>query len=487
MVRRSWRHVALGIALLALIVLIGTIGYMLLGFGALDATYQTVTTITTVGFREVEPLSSAGKVFTIVLILAGVGTALYTLTVGLELLVEGHFGLAMERRRMDKQIASFRGHVIVCGWGRVGKAIARELAHRREAGRDHRQRPRSTLLCSWVSVHRGGCLRRRRAPRGGHRTCVGARRGGGDRRGQPRHHPVGHALQPDLFIVARAREETSAAKLERAGANRVVNPQEIGGARMAAFLVQPHVTEFLDVVMHDREMELRLEELEIAADSPLAHITVGQAHVRDQTGALILAIRDPDGGFITSPGASTRWSPATCSSRSARRASSPRWKRRRAARERRRDRNRDRRADDRRREAVVPRRRCAVLGGPHLPRHRRLPPKPVLRGSRRTARTPGLRVLRRTPRASSSTGDVLPGDHGPRRDVGPRSRGADRRGDRPGAAGDRRHALRRRVRQRAAPPRVGSGAGDVRRGSPPRRRDRCRAHPRRAAPRDGDA
>ena len=125
MVRRSWRHVALGIALLALIVVIGTIGYVVLGFGVLDATYQTVTTITTVGFREVEPLDSAGKVFTIVLILAGVGTALYTLTVGLELLVEGHFGLAMERRRMDKQIASFRGHVIVCGWGRVGKAIAR--------------------------------------------------------------------------------------------------------------------------------------------------------------------------------------------------------------------------------------------------------------------------------------------------------------------------------------------------------------------------
>ncbi len=309
MVRRSWRHVALGIALLALIVLIGTIGYMLLGFGALDATYQTVTTITTVGFREVEPLSSAGKVFTIVLILAGVGTALYTLTVGLELLVEGHFGLAMERRRMDKQIASFRGHVIVCGWGRVGKAIARELAIAekpvviidsdparlssvrgypyiegdasdddvlREAGIEH-----ASALVAAVATDAGNLV----------------------------ITLSGRALQPDLFIVARAREETSAAKLERAGANRVVNPQEIGGARMAAFLVQPHVTEFLDVVMHDREMELRLEELEIAANSPLAHITVGQAHVRDQTGALILAIRDPDGGFITSPGASTAMEP----------------------------------------------------------------------------------------------------------------------------------------------------------------------------------
>ena len=104
---------------------------MLLGFGVLDATYQTVTTITTVGFREVEPLDGAGQVFTIVLILAGVGTALYTLTVGLELIVEGHLGAVMERRRMDKRIDGLRNHVILCGWGRVGRAIAKELGDAR--------------------------------------------------------------------------------------------------------------------------------------------------------------------------------------------------------------------------------------------------------------------------------------------------------------------------------------------------------------------
>jgi voltage-gated potassium channel len=309
MVRRSWRHVALGIALLALIVVIGTIGYMLLGFGGLDATYQTVTTITTVGFREVEPLSSAGKVFTIVLILAGVGTALYTLTVGLELLVEGHFGLAMERRRMDKQIASFRGHVIVCGWGRVGKAIARELATARKPLVIIDSDPARLSGVSGLPYIVGDAsdddvLREAGIERASALVAAVATDAG---------NLVitlsGRALQPDLFIVARAREETSAAKLERAGANRVVNPQEIGGARMAAFLVQPHVTEFLDVVMHDREMELRLEELEIAADSPLANITVGEAHVRDRTGALILAIRDANGGFITSPGATTVMEP----------------------------------------------------------------------------------------------------------------------------------------------------------------------------------
>ena len=95
LMRRS-HHVVLGFVALAGVVVIGTVGYVVLGFGVLDALYQTVTTITTVGFRELEPLNGSGQIFTIVLIMAGVGTALYTLTMVLELLVEGHVGEAME-------------------------------------------------------------------------------------------------------------------------------------------------------------------------------------------------------------------------------------------------------------------------------------------------------------------------------------------------------------------------------------------------------
>src|SRR5580765_1393077 len=102
---RRWRHLLVAVVTLGGVIVAGSVGYVFLGFGVLDAVYQTVTTITTVGFREVEPLDGPGKVFTIVLILAGVGTALYTLTVLLELLVEGHLGHAMEKRRMDKRIA----------------------------------------------------------------------------------------------------------------------------------------------------------------------------------------------------------------------------------------------------------------------------------------------------------------------------------------------------------------------------------------------
>ena len=118
------------LALLAVlgVVVAGSIGYLVLGFSLLDAVYQTVTTITTVGFREVHPLGVAGKIFTITLIVVGVGTALYAFSVVLESLVEGHLRQHFERRRMERSIARISGHTIVCGWGRVGRAVAGYLA-----------------------------------------------------------------------------------------------------------------------------------------------------------------------------------------------------------------------------------------------------------------------------------------------------------------------------------------------------------------------
>src|SRR5664279_2772977 len=116
-------------ALIALFVVIltGTIGYSVLGFSLLDALYQTVTTVTTVGFREVQPLSPIGKIFTIGLILAGVGTVLYAFGVVLEAVVEGNLLQHMEARKMDRAISRMHGHVIICGWGRVGQASAAHL------------------------------------------------------------------------------------------------------------------------------------------------------------------------------------------------------------------------------------------------------------------------------------------------------------------------------------------------------------------------
>lgn len=301
----EWRRLRLALAVLAAVMLIGTIGYLVLGFTLLDAAYQTVTTVTTVGFREVQPLSTAGKVFTIVLILLGVGTALYALGVLIQTLIEGELHDVFGRRRMESRIAALQDHVIVCGWGRVGRAIAKDVAESGAPlvvidaeGERLESSPYPTVVGDATDddvLRRAGLARARAlvaaldSDAGNLFVTLSAR-----------------ALRPDLFIVARVRVDDSVEKMQRAGADRTVNPQSIGGARMAAFVLQPHVTEFLDVVMHDRDIEFRLEEVTVPPTSSIAGHTLREAQIRELTGALVLAVRDEYGVFSTNPSPDSR-------------------------------------------------------------------------------------------------------------------------------------------------------------------------------------
>jgi voltage-gated potassium channel len=282
---------------------VGTAGYMLLGFRFLDALYQTVTTVTTVGFREVEPLGPAGQVFTILLILVGVGTALYALGAVLEGFIEGDVRTHLGRRRMDRVISRTSGHVIVCGWGRAGSAsrqylrgtgltiVAVDRDPARLAGVDELNVlgdvtddkvlvaagiDRAYALITALDTDADNVF-----------VTLSAR-----------------ALRPDMVIVARARDESSMDKLVRAGADRVVNPQLMGGRRMAAFALQPHVADFFDVVMHDDELDYRLEQIEIEPDS-LQDRTLRDLALHKRTGALLLALRTPDGRFLANPDQAT--------------------------------------------------------------------------------------------------------------------------------------------------------------------------------------
>jgi voltage-gated potassium channel len=277
---------------LAVVTLVGTVGYLLLGFTLLEALYQTVTTVATVGFREVHPLSPAGQVFTMVLIVVGVGAVLYNLSVIFEAVTEGHLRAHLERRRMDRDIASMRDHVIVCGCGRVGRAAAEFLAGTglrvvvvdNDPARLEGLGPGFAHLCGDVTddaVLRAAGIEHARALIATLDTdadtvyvTLSAR-----------------ALRPDLVIVARARTSDSKTKLELAGATRAINPQRIGGRRMAVFALQPDVAEFLDVVMHDEDLDFRIVQVEVRDGSPLVGRTVGQLDIQERTGALLLALR----------------------------------------------------------------------------------------------------------------------------------------------------------------------------------------------------
>ena len=277
----------------------GTIGYLLLGLSFLDALYQSVTTVTTVGFREVAEPTAGFRIFTIVLVLLGVGSALYALGVVLEALVEGAIAQRFGRRRMDRELAEVRDHVIVCGWGRVGRSIAGALASGPPVVVVDRD-PERIATVGGLAVH-GDATDETvlgRAGIGRARALVAALNTDAD---NVYVTLCARRLRPELFIVARARVDTAETLLVQAGADRVVNPQAIGGHRMAALVAQPHVADFLDVAMHDAGLEFRLAELTVAPDSNVVGQSLRDAHLRDATGALVLAMRARDGSFRTNP------------------------------------------------------------------------------------------------------------------------------------------------------------------------------------------
>lgn len=278
----------------------GTVGYVAFGWSVLDAAFQTVTTVTTVGFGEVHPFDAGEKVFTIFLVVLGVGTAAYALSVLLEFFVEGYVGGRFRRRRMERDIKAMRNHVIVCGWGRVGTAIARSLRAQQSevVVIDSSPERIATVDGPYVlgdatdeEVLSAAGIERARA-------LITALNADADNLYVTL---TGRSMRPDLFVVSRAASAPAIAKLVQAGADRVVNPQDLGGARMAALAVQPHVAEFLDVVMHDGSLEFRLEQVEVRDDSRLAGQTLRSARLHDQTGTLVLAMREPGGAFRTNP------------------------------------------------------------------------------------------------------------------------------------------------------------------------------------------
>jgi len=295
-----WVRVVRAVAILVAVLVLGTIGYVLLGLSLLDALYQSVTTVMTVGFREVGEPTAGFRIFTIVLILTGVGSALYALSVLLEALVEGRLSERFGRRRMERQLAEVRDHVIVCGWGRVGRAISAALSG---SALDLVVVERDPERVSSVPglVVQGDATDDEVLDRAGihrARALVAALSADAD---NVYVTLAARRLRPELFIVARARVDTAQVLLQQAGADRVVNPQALGGARIAALVDQPHVADFLDVAMHDAGLEFRLTELTVAATSPVAGRSLRDAHLRDATGALVLAVRSASGTFRTNP------------------------------------------------------------------------------------------------------------------------------------------------------------------------------------------
>ena len=291
---------ALGVSLVY-----GTVGYVVIeGFGVLDALYMTVTTLTTVGFGEIEPLHPAGRVFTLSLIAVGFTAAFTMLAILTSLVVSGQLGRSLSRRTMRHRIDALRDHYIVCAFGRVGQAAVEDLLAQ-GAGVvvvevDPSREP--AMIEAGVLYLLDDPQREEVLEQAGIERARGLLCAVDSDAANVYITLLARARNPDLFIIGRASSPESVEALRRAGSDRVVSPYRLSGTRMAALAFQPAMLEFVDMV--SVAPDLRIEELILGDRSPLAGATVREA-ASPYDGVMIMAVRSPNGALLVPPRADT--------------------------------------------------------------------------------------------------------------------------------------------------------------------------------------
>ena len=301
MLDHSRQQLKVGAILLILTLVVGPIGYMLLeGWDLLDAMYMTVISVTTTGFQEVHGLSAGGRIYTIFLIVFGVGSIAYTGGRAVQVLFETQL---FRRRRMSKKLNELSDHFIVCGYGKMGKYVCEELAEKnapfvvvekdpekievvRELGYVYVQGDATTDdILEEVGIAKArGLVAVLDSDADNVFATLSAK-----------------ALNPMIFVVARAVEEETEPKLLKAGANRVVKPYETAGTKMAELLLRPGVIEFIDVVARDKKVDLNIEEFRVAERSVLINKSLAESPIRQELNIMVVSINKPDGKFVYNP------------------------------------------------------------------------------------------------------------------------------------------------------------------------------------------
>jgi len=303
------------LGLLVLISCVGVAGYMMLtDMSFMDALYMTAITLSTVGYREVAPLTPAAQLFTIGLIFTGLGVVLYGASLLAGDVIEGRLQHVLGRRRVERQIEHLADHYIVCGFGRMGRIVCKELAAKpvpfvvvdhdpdalKRADEDGCLSVDGDATEDRVLQHAG--IARARG-------LVSALS-----RDEDNVYVVLSArqLNPDLLIVARAEDERSESKLTHAGATRVVSPYVLGGSRMAGALLRPAVLDVIDLATHHRSIELKIEEFAVTSGAFAAGGTLRESSLREELGLIVIAIKKSSGEMVYNPAAEARIDTGDC-------------------------------------------------------------------------------------------------------------------------------------------------------------------------------
>jgi len=308
-------HIITVVLFIIATVLLGIIGYSLIeNWSFLDSLYMTVETISSVGFGEVQPLSAAGKIFTIFIIILGVGIVIYGLRTIAAMLIEGKIRDLIRREKMERQINALKDHVIICGLKETAKVIVDEF----------RKTKTPFIVVSkgvkeWVELTGAkdifyidnnpldeNVLEKARI-RNARGLIVALK----DDSKNVFVVLTARQINPNLRIVSEVQERSSGDKFIRAGADSIVCPENIGGQRLASEIIRPTVVDFLEIMMKTKEATFRIEEVELKKDSSIANKTLAQADLGKNTGVIVIAIKNittakykynPTGHNIIKPG-----------------------------------------------------------------------------------------------------------------------------------------------------------------------------------------
>jgi voltage-gated potassium channel len=298
------RHLIISLSISILILAAGTIGYVMIeGWTFVDALYMTVITISTVGFKEVNQVGEAGRIFTMFLVFSGVGFTLYVAAAVVQFMVEGRIRIIMGRRRLNKKIDRLKNHYIVCGYGRIGRVLCRHLKRanidvaviEKDSGQIPVMDEDGVLYIVGEATDENSLIKAgiERA-----KAVVAALATDTD---NVFLVLTARQLAPELLIMARASQETAKIKLRAAGANYVESPYEMGAVSMAHRIIRPTVTSFLDLAFAHKRKDIQMEEIPVSNTSELVNVQLKDSGIRQKYNLIIIAIMKPDGNMLFNP------------------------------------------------------------------------------------------------------------------------------------------------------------------------------------------
>ena len=288
--------------LLLVITVFGILGYILIEkYTFIESLWQTVITLSTVGFGELKPLSSSGRLFTILLIMVGFAVFGYGLTTLTRIIIEGEIKNVFRNRKMERDINNLKDHVIICGYGRLGKQAALEL--------EKWKKPYVIIEADEnISVHLqdsselvviGDATEDETLIRAGIKNAMGLIAALTDDVKNLFVTLTARKLNPVLTIVTKAEEDSSEAKLLSAGANKIISPAQIGGKRMASVLINPEVVNFLDVVISEKDIDLSMQEVKIQKNSVIEGLSIKDANIPREI--KVIGLKKEEEGMIINP------------------------------------------------------------------------------------------------------------------------------------------------------------------------------------------